>query len=52
LFPATKIRRKNIIQQKANELNAKFIDATNLNPELDSDLKGTYQKKNIRVVLA
>ncbi|MCP1251405.1 MULTISPECIES: bifunctional folylpolyglutamate synthase/dihydrofolate synthase [Elizabethkingia] len=43
---------RNIIQQKANELNAKFIDATSLNPELDSDLKGTYQKNNIRVVLA
>ncbi|MCT4214586.1 bifunctional folylpolyglutamate synthase/dihydrofolate synthase [Elizabethkingia anophelis] len=43
---------RNIIQQKTNELNAKFIDATSLNPELDSDLKGAYQKNNIRVVLA
>lgn len=43
---------KNIIQQKAIELNAKFVDATLVCSDLKSDLKGNYQRKNIRVVLA
>ncbi|MCT2563485.1 bifunctional folylpolyglutamate synthase/dihydrofolate synthase [Chryseobacterium herbae] len=43
---------KNIIRQKAKLENAPFIDATTLQTDLASDLKGNYQKKNIRVVLA
>lgn len=43
---------KNIIRQKAELENAPFIDATTIHTELVSDLKGNYQKKNIRVVLA
>ncbi|PQA94673.1 bifunctional folylpolyglutamate synthase/dihydrofolate synthase [Chryseobacterium shigense] len=43
---------KNIIRQKAERENAPFIDATAIQSELASDLKGNYQKKNIRLVLA
>lgn len=43
---------KEIILKKATELKSKFIDATLINSSLESDLKGKYQKKNIRVVLA
>ena len=43
---------KEIILQKAIEMNADFIDATEIKTDLTSDLKGNYQKKNIRVVLA
>lgn len=43
---------KNIIQQTAQEKNAIFIDATLINTNLSTDLKGKYQRKNIRVVLA
>lgn len=43
---------KNIIQAKAHEVKAKFIDATFLSPDLESDLKGSYQKNNIKVVVA
>lgn len=43
---------KNIIRQKAEKENAPFIDATVIQSNLTSDLKGIYQKKNIRVVLA
>ncbi|SHG26899.1 bifunctional folylpolyglutamate synthase/dihydrofolate synthase [Chryseobacterium sp. OV279] len=43
---------KNVIRQKAELENAPFIDATTIHTELVSDLKGNYQKKNIRVVLA
>lgn len=43
---------KEIILKKAIELKSKFIDATLINSSLESDLKGKYQKKNIRVVLA
>jgi len=43
---------KEIIQQKAVEIKADFIDATEIKTDLVSDLKGNYQKKNIRVVLA
>ncbi|MCS3530167.1 folylpolyglutamate synthase/dihydrofolate synthase family protein [Chryseobacterium sp. JUb7] len=42
---------KNIIKNKAIKENALFIDATLLTTNLTSDLKGNYQKKNIRVVL-
>lgn len=43
---------RNIIMTKAKEMNAAFIDATLIDISLESDLKGKYQKKNIRVVLA
>lgn len=43
---------KNIIKEKAAKENAPLIDATLINTDLESDLKGNYQKKNIRVVLA
>ncbi|GGG43438.1 bifunctional folylpolyglutamate synthase/dihydrofolate synthase [Epilithonimonas arachidiradicis] len=41
-----------IIRQKATDVTADFIDATEIKTDLISDLKGNYQKKNIRVVLA
>ena len=43
---------KNIIQQKAIENHSEFIDATKVSTHLETDLKGNYQKKNIRVVIA
>lgn len=43
---------KNIIKDKAVKESAYFVDATAVQSDLDSDLKGNYQKKNIRVVLA
>lgn len=43
---------KEIISEKAKEKSANFIDATNLAVNYESDLKGKYQRKNIRVVLA
>ncbi|MGD1318679.1 bifunctional folylpolyglutamate synthase/dihydrofolate synthase [Chryseobacterium sp. 2R14A] len=43
---------KNIIKAKADKENAPYIDATLLNTDLKSDLKGNYQEKNIKVVLA
>lgn len=43
---------QNIIKEKAIKENALFVDATMLNTDLMSDLKGNYQQKNIRVVLA
>ncbi|UFH30598.1 bifunctional folylpolyglutamate synthase/dihydrofolate synthase [Chryseobacterium sp. C-71] len=43
---------KNIIKVKAEKENTIFIDATLLKTNLKSDLKGKYQEKNIRVVLA
>ena len=43
---------KNIIEQKALENHSEFIDATTISTDLPTDLKGNYQKKNIRVVLA
>ncbi len=43
---------KNIIKDKAYSENAPFVDATLLETDLLSDLKGNYQKKNIRVVSA
>lgn len=43
---------KNIIRQKASQVNASFIDATAIKSDLTSDLKGNYQQKNIRVVVA
>lgn len=43
---------KNIIKAKAAELKTEFIDATIIKTDLKSDLKGNYQEKNIKVVLA
>lgn len=43
---------KNIIREKAIKEGAHFIDATLIHTNLPSDLKGDYQQKNIRVVLA
>lgn len=43
---------KTIIANKAKEKSAEFIDATTINSNLKSDLKGNYQQKNIKVVLA
>ena len=43
---------KKILQHKACEEKAPFIDATSIQPDLKSDLQGNYQQKNIRVVLA
>lgn len=42
---------KNIIRSKADQESAPFIDATLSQTSLKSDLKGNYQKKNIKVVL-
>ncbi len=41
-----------ILEQKAKELKAPFIRAFEIETTLESDLKGNYQKKNIKVVLA
>ena len=43
---------RNIIKAKALEKNADFIDATSIEKDYASDLKGNYQQKNIKVVLA
>lgn len=43
---------KNIFKSKAEKENATFIDATLFKTNLKSDLKGNYQEKNIRVVIA
>lgn len=43
---------KNIIKQKASENQSLFVDATEISTHLETDLKGNYQKKNIRVVIA
>ncbi len=43
---------KQIISQKAKDLNAPFFDATTLKTNLKTDLKGNYQRKNIRVAVA
>ena len=43
---------KNIIREKADAVGTEFIDATEMKTDLETDLKGNYQRKNIRVVLA
>ena len=43
---------KEIFKNKALELHAPFIDATDIKAKYESDLKGEYQQKNVRVVLA
>ena len=41
-----------IIRQKAEHQHAKFVDATIFENNYECDLKGSYQKKNIKIVLA
>ncbi len=41
-----------VLKTRAKELNSPFIDATEIKTNLSSDLKGNYQKKNIRVALS
>jgi len=43
---------KEIITNKAKKTCSTFVDATKIETTLESDLKGNYQKKNIKVVLA
>lgn len=43
---------KNIIKAKADREGANYIDTTRIISDLKSDLKGNYQEKNIKVVLA
>ena len=42
---------KNILKDKTIEINAPFEDATNINVKFETDLKGNYQHKNLKVVL-
>lgn len=42
---------KKIIQDKANSLDAPFIDATTIDYALESDLMGNYQQRNGKVVI-
>lgn len=43
---------KDIIRLKAEETNSDFVDATEIKTQLQSDLQGNYQHKNIKVVIA
>ncbi len=43
---------KQIIAKRAEELQAPFTDATLIETTLESELRGIYQRKNIRVVVA
>ncbi len=43
---------KEIFKNKALELHAPFIDGTSIKAKIETDLKGEYQQKNVRVVLA
>ncbi|HBR11609.1 MAG TPA: bifunctional folylpolyglutamate synthase/dihydrofolate synthase [Chryseobacterium sp.] len=43
---------KEIIRLTAAKVNTKFVDASEVKTSLVSDLKGNYQRKNIRVVIA
>lgn len=43
---------KRIIEEKAKENASDFIDATLMESDLKSDLNGSYQRHNIKVVLA
>ena len=49
---AENVTVKNIIKAKAAEQKAEFIDATKIETNLQSDLRGNYQQKNIKVTLA
>ncbi len=48
---AENVTVKNIIKAKAAEQKAEFIDATKIETDLQSDLRGNYQLKNIKVTL-
>ena len=43
---------KNIIEEKAKQENSPLIDASQIVTSFESDLKGNYQQKNIKVVVA
>lgn len=43
---------KKIIKDKAEQIGAEFVDATAINVGYTSDLKGNYQQKNMKVVVA
>lgn len=43
---------QNVIQNKAKELFAPYIAATQIHVDYQTDLKGNYQQKNIKVALA
>ena len=43
---------KRIIEEKAKENASDFIDATMMESDIKSDLKGNYQRHNLKVVLA
>ncbi len=43
---------KEIFKNKALEISSPFIDATEIQTNLSTDLKGNYQQKNMRVVVA
>lgn len=47
-----KILINNIFKNKAKENNAPFIDATEITADFETDLKGNYQLKNLKVVLS
>lgn len=43
---------RNIIRQRAKEIEAPFIDASVIDTNFETDLKGHYQKKNTRVAVS
>ncbi|AYO56712.1 bifunctional folylpolyglutamate synthase/dihydrofolate synthase [Chryseobacterium sp. 6424] len=43
---------KRIIKDQAEQTGAEFVDATTVDAAYTSDLKGNYQQKNIKVVIA
>ena len=47
-----KILINNIFKNKAKENYAPFIDATEITADFETDLKGNYQLKNLKVVLS
>ncbi len=47
-----KILINNFFKNKAKENNAPFIDATEITADFETDLKGNYQLKNLKVVLS
>lgn len=42
---------KSIIKEKASEIDASFLDATQIDANYSSDLEGLYQNKNKKVVI-
>ena len=43
---------KQIIKNKAKQIGTEYIDASIIETSLETDLKGNYQRKNIKVVVA